>query len=152
MVMAGSTSAFAPTGAYPTVYTSWDCTPPLLPSRIVVLDTTVGGVGTHADPLRANRLRQALRPHVALAGVYLRLLQQCAIVEDICWRRPHDTSPGATWWLDLWLGGRPHTAVEANACALSDHLLQTLLRTRQVAPARLDPICVSASLLGVATN
>lgn len=114
---------------YLTGYSYWDNTPPQ--SAIIarpILHAEAGGVGTYMDPVTiavGHRFENDdfIPDYVPGTRFYVPRLRKYAMVEDLCGdgKTPqlgpcHIGFQGHPW-LDLYIGGTLHNAVEAEACA-----------------------------------
>ncbi len=115
--------------AYITGYSFWDNTPPgsAAIARPVV-HRSAGGKGTYKDPITIAVGHSIVRSRQTLdfpAGTrfYLKRLRKYAIVEDVCGDGPRPqngpchTGRNGRPWMDIYVGGRGHSAGTADACS-----------------------------------
>jgi hypothetical protein len=109
------------TTAYVTGYTWFDNSPPGAGIYDPIIHTVAGGVGTYADPITvavgwSTASGQPVLTYAAGTRMYLPHLRRYFIVEDRCGSQvpPESGScynlanapPGATTWVDVWVGGQ----------------------------------------------
>jgi hypothetical protein len=137
-------------GTYVTGYGWWDNTP-AGSSDISnpVIHTKAGGVGTYANPVtvavgHSLATGKDVLDYPQGTKFYIPNLQKYFIVEDTCGdgARPenigchklyntangNDADPGATTWVDVWVGGQSGTAAQSDTCQNKLTKVQTIIR------------------------